>query len=308
MGKDYYDILGISRNSSQSEIKKAYRQLALKYHPDKNKSSEAETKFKEISEAYSILSNDEKKKLYDTYGEAGINANMGTSGFGFQNVDAHNIFTQVFGNNFDFFDSSGFPFGPTPMNMNMNMNMNSRQEMFKQPPAKYDINCSLEMLYNGGTKKVKVTKRVKDLVTHHIRNESNILTVTIKPGWKSGTKMTFHNEGDKLSSSPAQDVIFVIREQKHPRFQRLGDDLKYNINLNITEALCGFTRTVHGIDNQSININIERCSVPGKYHVVKGHGMPRKNGTRGDLMIYYTIDFPSCLSSNQREVIRSLNI
>lgn len=304
MSRNYYDILGISRSSNQNEIKKAYRQLALKYHPDKNKSKEAETKFKEISEAYSILSNTEKKKLYDTYGEAGLNAgaSSNSSGFGFQNVDAHNIFTQVFGNNFDFFDSSGFPFGSTPMNMNMG------PETFKRPPAKYNINCTLEMLYKGGSKKVKITRKVQDPTTQHIRMESNIFTVNIKRGWKSGTKITFHNSGDKLNSGPAQDIVFVIRETPHHIFQRAGDDLKYNIKLSITEALCGFTRTIQGIDTQSININIDRCSIPGNFHIVKGHGMPKKNGSRGDLLVYYTINFPSCLSSNQRDVIRSLNI
>jgi len=297
MGKDYYKILGINKTYSQPDIKKAYRKLALQFHPDKNKSDSAETRFKDISEAYAVLSDKSKKKLYDQYGEDGLK--MGDSdssntysgfnvnqGFRFESMDAHNIFSQVFGN-------SG-------VNRTFNIRTTARDTIHK-------IYCSLEELYVGKTKKMKITKRIQDSNTNSITTVSKLLTIDIKPGWKQGTKIRFNGEGDDLNRRPPDNIVFIIIEKPHDRFTRDGDDLKYNINLSFTESFCGYTRTIEGIDGKKLNISMDTVVLPKNIHALSSNGMPKKNGSRGDLVLTYNIKYPSKLTDKQKEIIKDAN-
>lgn len=300
MGKDYYNILGIKRDANQADIKKMYRKMALQYHPDKNQESGAEDKFKEISEAYAVLSDDKKKKLYDQFGEEGLKADQsgggGFPGFRFHPSDAHNIFSQVFGNR-----------GGMGQSFSFTSNMGNFRNMHRRPVV-HEINCTLEELYTGVTKKMKIRKRIQDSTTNKITNVSKIVNIDIKPGWKSGTNMRFEGAGDELNGQPSQDIIFVIKEKKHSRFERENDNLKYHIVLCIGEALCGFTKNVEGVDGKNIPITVEVCSVPGNIHMVKGNGMPKNDGSRGDLFIQYSIRFPKELTSNQKQMVRLAGI
>ena len=268
MSKDYYKLLNISKKSNQDEIKRAYRKLAMKFHPDKNKSKDAEEKFKSISEAYAILSDTGKKKSYDQFGEDGVNIGRSNSrrnvftqnftsrnGFNFENMDAHNIFTQVFGNNFK-------------------VGSQIKKDIVKR------LECTLEEIYSGCVRKMKISKKIQDGQTNVITTVSNIITIDIKPGWKEGTKIRFKGAGDELNGQPTQDLVFIIIEKTHPKFSRDGDDLKYNITLSLTESLCGFTRVIESIDNQKLNIEMEKVVKQGNIHVVSNMGMPKKYGGR----------------------------
>merc|ERR1711915_459553 len=239
MGKDYYRILGVSRTATDDEIKKAYRKLALKYHPDKNQAAGAEEKFKEIGEAYDVLSDSKKKKIYDQYGEEGLKGGMGSSAgaggmpnFDFGNGQGHSYsyhgdpratFSQFFGgsNPFaSFFSASPGGMGGGTEGMDIDIDeliggiggRNMAGGQFGRPSSfssygggpnkqakvqdktiEREVPVSLEDIAKGAEKKMKISRRI-----HHddgrITTEEKVLKITIKPGWKSGTKVTFNQE------------------------------------------------------------------------------------------------------------------
>ena len=294
MGKNYYNILGVSRNADKKIIKKAYRKLALKYHPDKNKSADAEDKFKSISEAYEVLMDDEKRDIFNRFGEEGLkngsNLNGRNFGFHFRPSNPNNIFRAFFGN-----DSK--PFFNMSHEMPHIFNMNQRPTIITKK-----IKCTLEELYNGRIKKIKISRKIQDN-SGVVRTETNILEINIKPGWKSGTRISFRGAGDILNNKPKQDVQFIIEEKPHPVFNRKGDDLRIIINLNLKEALCGTEKEITTLDGKKLKFAIKNIISPGMTKVYNGEGMPTKYGNRGNLIIKFKILFPTELSDKQKQII-----
>lgn len=270
MGKDYYKILGIARNASDADIKKAYRKMALKYHPDKNKSPNAEEKFKEVSEAYDVLSDKDKKEIYDKYGEEGLKAGGGSSGGGSSgggpgftysyHGNPHETFKMFFGdeNPFENFFNFGGPggsqfrtshFGPMghesmetdddPFGFGMSgghsgMGMPRRKQ--QDSAVVRDLQVSLEDIYKGCTKKLKITRKVLNADGRTTRMEDKILTIDVKPGWKAGTKITFPKEGDQAPHKVPADIVFVIKDKPHPMFTRDGSDIKYKATISLKQV------------------------------------------------------------------------
>ena len=317
MGKDYYKILGLSRGAStgEDEIKKAYRKMALKFHPDKNKSPGAEEKFKEIAEAYEVLSDPKKRQIYDQYGEeglkgrsfkekqkeltyvlytclfllfpggmgghgggggggghGGINSGFGSSGSNFTysfHGDPRATFAEFFGtsnpfesffNMHDMFNDNNDinsihhhhhldPFGSlgggggggtsrTPFrsqSFNVGSHATPKKEKVQDPPVEHDLYVSLEDILKGVTKRMKISRRV---VSNDggIRKEEKVLTINVKPGWKSGTKITFQREGDQAPNKIPADIVFIIRDKPHPLFKREGADLRYTCKVTLKEV------------------------------------------------------------------------
>ena len=272
MGKDYYKILGVARDATEDQIKKGYRKMALKYHPDKNKSPNAEEKFKEISEAYDVLSDKDKRAVYDKYGEEGLKAGGGGGGGGggfhytYQG-DPRQTFKMFFGdeNPFESFFSFGGPGGsrqtftsfggPQQMETDdddpfagfgrpggfggfgMNQGMNSGQRRKQQDSAVVkDLQVSLEDIFKGTTKKLKITRKVLNPDGRSVRTEDKILTIDVKPGWKAGTKITFPKEGDQTPNNVPADIVFVIKDKPHPVFTRDGSDIKYKATISLKQV------------------------------------------------------------------------
>lgn len=246
MGKDYYKILGITKNATDDEIKKAYRKLALKYHPDKNKSAEAEEKFKEVAEAYEVLSDKKKRDIYDAYGEEGLKGGTSgghensTGGFSYTfHGDPRATFAQFFGNTNPFQDFFGFddPFGsgmdenqPFVRLFSMSPNDNispSRKE--QDPPIEYDLSVSLEKILTGCTKNMKITKKI--LKNGRLERVEKVLAINVKPGWKEGTRITFPKEGDQGRNKIPADIIFVIKDKPHNIFKREGMIILFEVLL-----------------------------------------------------------------------------
>ena len=295
MGKDYYKTLGISKNSNEETIKKAYRKMALKYHPDKNNGDD--TKFKEISEAYVVLSDKTKRDKYDNYGVDGLDNTNNNFNFNFNDLDANDIFTSVFGN-------SAFNFTGSGVNISRNIfNIQSMNQTKNE--IVHNVFCSLEELYSGKTKKMKIKKKIQNNMGR-IQIVSEIISIVIKPGWKCGTKIKFCGKGDILLGRKPQDIVFIIKEFSHKYYTRINDDLRYILRLSLLESLCGYKRKIMGIDGKDIELDVESCSNNGSIRKIKGLGMPTKLYNRGDLLIEYDVVYPKKLSMHQRNGIKNI--
>ncbi|KAL5249819.1 hypothetical protein ACHWQZ_G018592 [Mnemiopsis leidyi] len=328
MGKDYYQVLGINKGASAEEIKKAYKKSALKFHPDKNKSPGAEEKFKEIAEAFEVLSDPQKKEIYDKYGEEGLKGGGGGSGGEpqFHNYQFHgdpfatfstffgdqDPFKDLFGEH-DAFAHAGFGSrmgGGMPGGSGMFKNLGRFGNSPKQSPVEKTVSLSLEELYEGCSKKMKITRTI-----HHSNvsstQEENILTLNIKAGWKAGTKMTFPEEGDVFPGRRAQDVVFIVAEKPHAVFKREGDDLHYTAQIPLIDALCGETEiVVPTITQEKVTIPISgACTLkPGAKRKIKGYGMPVSKipCQYGDMLVTMEVVFPPTLSDHQKNELRRI--
>jgi len=343
MGKDYYKILGVDRKATGEEIKKAYRKLALKWHPDRNPDNkeEAEQKFKEIGEAYSVLSDEKKRKNYDQFGEDGIKGPSGFSnasgnGAHFTFTNAEDIFKSFFGNDNPFADMMGgmgngmnsnmasgnmssssfsFPFGDMMGGMGGMGNMHNMGNMggnagFSSQPrkgalVKHNLYCSLEELYHGTTKKMRITRKRLNADGRTTRDDTKTIEINVKQGWKAGTKITYPNEGDEKPGIMPGDIQFIITEKNHARFKRKGNDLVYRQTVSLKQALIGFTVTIDTLDNRRLRIPINKVVSPTYTHKVPNEGMPISKNLpqRGNLLIEFDIVFPQRLSENQKQTI-----
>ncbi|KAI9493605.1 hypothetical protein BDB00DRAFT_763444 [Zychaea mexicana] len=360
MGKDYYAILGVSKDAEEDAIKKAYRKQALKWHPDRNKDKpeEAKKKFQEVGEAFEVLSDKNKRTIYDQYGEEGLKGggppppgaggaggfpggfgggfpgggggggggrtytfNMGGGGPGggfkpFHPSDADDIFKHFFAS----MGGGGMPGmggmggmggrggGMYGDGRRTQQQQQQQQQQRQQPPAiKRPLPISLEDLYKGTTKRLKVTRKIRDGATGRSVSTDKILTINVKPGWKAGTKIRFPGEGDELDNGMTQDIEFVVEEKPHPTFKREGDNLRVTVQLSLAEALTGFSKTITTLDGRRLGVNNSSAVVqPGQESRVSNEGMPNsKTGRKGDLIIKYDVKFPTSLSSAQKDAIKS---
>jgi DnaJ-class molecular chaperone len=160
------------------------------------------------------------------------------------------------------------------------------------------VSCTLEQLFTGCSKKLKITRAVNG------RDEEKVIQLDIKPGWKDGTKVTYPGDGDQLPGRPPQDLIFVIKEQKHPLFIREKDDLIIDHTITLSEALCGFTIKQTGIDGREISLVVDDVVQPGTERRLRGEGMPKKGGGRGDFVVRFKVIFPRTLNRQQKETLK----
>ncbi len=295
-GTDYYKILGVDRNASESEIKKAYRKLAMKYHPDHTKGDkQAEEKFKEISEAYAVLSDKEKRKQYDTYGEAGFHQRYSQEDI-FKDFDFSQILRE-FGFGSAFSDRGGrvrFSFGGSPFGTSFS----GQQSGVKGADLVYELPLTLEEVASGTTRTVTLQ--------HQGKTEN--VAVKIPKGMISGKKLRLAGKGEPGAyGGPAGDLYIKSKVLPHSVFQVDGYDLVVNRNIKLTEALLGTKISVPSIDGRQLNLKIP----PGTRHKTKmrlaGHGLPRmKGGGRGDLYVVIHVEMPRSLNDKQKEFIRQL--
>lgn len=304
--KDYYGILNIPKEATEQQIKKAYKKLAMKWHPDKNVDNPeiAEKKFKEVSEAYQVLSDPEKRKKYDMFGE-----NWDTGGSFNGGVSPEEIFRNFFsGSNFTF-NTSSFNTGSNTRKSNFGPRVNVfSSEGFnpfmggdpfmsdmerKSPPTEVELECTLEELCNGYVKKILFDKKVYDLCGNFSINKEN-LEVKVQPGWKAGTKVTFENHGHSNPGRTCGDLIVIIKEKYHHFYTRNGNDLCCTLDITHTQSKNGFTKTIPCLKNGSKSVNVPPLKYSTDVHIIEKYGMPmRKKGKvcgYGNLIIKFKID------------------
>eukprot|EP01086_Lenisia_limosa_P014446 TRINITY_DN449_c0_g1_i1.p1 TRINITY_DN449_c0_g1~~TRINITY_DN449_c0_g1_i1.p1 ORF type:complete len:335 (-),score=93.75 TRINITY_DN449_c0_g1_i1:74-1078(-) len=332
MGKDFYKILDIDRNADDATIKKAYRKMAMKYHPDKNKDPGAESKFKEAAEAYEVLSDKEKRNLFDQFGEAGINPqaggapganpfggmgggmggmpggfsfNFGSSGGG-GHRDPFDLFREMFnmggsgGGMGDFSDDDE----PSPFQMPFGMG-GSR----KPKATVHTLNLDLEDLYNGAQKKMKVSRDIVNPQTNAPKTTVEVLQIDVKPGWKDGTKITFKGAGNQTSrNTTASDVIFEVKAKPHKHLRREGNDLHFTADIPLVVALTGGHVNVPVFNNRILKVNLREIIAPTSTKVIANEGMPlsKNPSAKGNLVIHFNIHYPTSLSHDKKEALRSL--
>lgn len=333
MGKDYYQTLGIQKNATDDDIKKAYRKLAMKYHPDKNKTPGAEEKFKEVAEAYEVLSDKKKRDVYDLHGEEGLKGGVpgGTAGQNFSYTfhgDPRATFAQFFGSASPFqafFDLGGGgtrmffgeddtdcevgPFARSGHNPFRSQSFNfanpTRKQQRQDPPIEYDLYVTLDQVMSGCTKKMKISRKVIG-VDGSIDKEDKYLTVNVKPGWKAGTRITFQKQGDQYPNKIPADIVFIIRDKPHPTFVREGSDIKYNARVTLKQALTGTSIQVPTLANEPVTLNFQNEIIkPSTTRRLQGHGLPfpKEPSRRGNLIVTFDIKFPEHLTRNVIDIL-----
>eukprot|EP00760_Papus_ankaliazontas_P031209 PhM_4_TR5209/c1_g1_i1/m.50904/K09510/DNAJB4; DnaJ homolog subfamily B member 4 len=337
-GRDFYALLGVSRSATPEEIKRAYKKLALKYHPDKNPGDKAaEQKFKDVAEACEVLSDPDKRKIYDQFGEDGLKGGMptgdasggfpgGAHGFpggtqfhftssgGGGGIDPRAFFSSMFGDGGldELFGSMGggggggggmHGFNFADMGGSGSMGGTGRRRG-KAPDFEQNVSCTLEELFTGCTKKYNVERTLQDG-----RKEKKLFEIQVKAGWKAGTKVRFEGDGGFMDgyASPC-DLVFVIQEKPHT-FRRLGDDLKISHTISLGEALLGTTVKVTDLNGQKLSIAIPPVAKPGKIIKHAGAGMPNsKTGQRGSIIVEVNVRFPDSLNARQQQLIKEAGL
>jgi DnaJ-class molecular chaperone len=304
-GRDFYAILEVPRNADANAIKKAYRRLAMQWHPDKNPGNieEAQARFQEISEAYEVLSDPQKRSDYDRYGEEGLHRaqSTGSAGFGFSR--AQDIFSAFGGFSSMFSDTDdgvfmNFPFGGGSFHFSRGRSRPPPPERMK--PAIESVSCSLEQLFTGTAKDMRYTR------TRDGHPEVTVLHIEIPAGTRSGTEFAFPGEGELTPGYLPQDVVFVVKELTHPRFTRDGDNLRVTMRVALVESLCGVNKSIQGIDGKTIPIRMTRVVTPETALDMRGEARPPATGGRGDLVIKFDVVFPDELDETVKELLTEL--
>jgi molecular chaperone DnaJ len=284
---DYYKLLGVEKNASKDEIKKAYRKLAHKYHPDKKDGDEA--KFKEVNEAYSILSNDQKRAQYDQFGAnfGGFNGAGGAGGQGFGGFD-FSQFTQNGQNvDIDLNDILGSFFG-------------GRGGGFRRQRKGADIAVDTEIEFKdsilGVSKKINVTRRDGS------REE---LTVNVPPGIDAGEMLRYKGKGESIEDGIPGDLYIKIHVKKHPTLQKEGVHLVTEQKIKVTEALLGTKKEIESVDGK-ITIKIPEGVRHGELLRIQGKGVPVTTTRSGDLLVKINIETPKKLSKKAKKAIEEL--
>jgi len=358
--RDYYEVLGVSKDASAEEIKKAYRKKAIQYHPDKNPGDkEAEEKFKEAAEAYEVLSNAQKKQRYDQFGHAGVGgAGGGFSQHDMSMDDIFSMFGDIFGNGFGGGGFSGFGgFG------------NSRTQgrrVHRGSDLRVKVTLNLNEIANGVEKKLKLKKYVACNVCHgtgaeggsdyttcstcrgsgHVTRVSNtllgqmqttttcptcngegqiiknkctnchgegvvrgeeVVTIKIPAGVAEGMQLNVAGKGNTGRHGGVNgDLLVVIQEENHPDLIRDGNNLIYNLFINMPDFILGTTAEIPTVESK-VKVKIEAGTQPEKILRLRGKGLPDINGYgKGDLLVRIHAWIPKKISTEERKMLEKL--
>jgi DnaJ-class molecular chaperone len=313
-----YEILGVPKTANESEIKKAYRTLSLKYHPDRNSSEDAASKIREINDAYETLSDPAKKQQYDSPMQFG---NM-AGGHGEDFPDINNLFQMLFSGGLGMHGGmqqgmrQGMPQGMHGggggpeirifhggQNPFMNGMPHMFQSMQKPAPIIKNLIISLEQAYHGCSVPIEIEKWT---IANDIKSsELETIYITIPPGIDENEILIMHERGNVISENNKGDIKLTIQIQNNTPFIRHGNDLIYKKTICLKEALCGFSFELSHLNGKvfSLNNNTNKTIIkPNFKKVIPKLGMSRNN-TLGNLIIDFDVSFPETLTDEQIKVI-----
>lgn len=345
MKEDYYEILGLSKNATAAEIKKAYRKMAIKYHPDKNPGdSKAEDMFKKSAEAYEVLSNPEKKARYDQFGHQAFDGSGGFGGGGMNMDDIFSQFGDIFGGAFGGGGFGGFGGGG--------------RRTVKGSNLRIRVKLTLEEIANGVEKKIKVKRkkvaqgttyktcstcngtgqvtRVQNTIlgrmqtattcstcggsgqivdqkptnadAHGMLSTEETVSIKIPAGVVDGMQLKVSGKGnDAPGNGIAGDLLVAIEEKDHPTLQREGDNLHYDLYVSIPDATLGASKEIDTVTGK-VRIKIEPGVQSGKILRLRNKGIPSINGYgSGDLLVHVNVWTPKALSKEQRAFFEKMS-
>lgn len=302
--KDYYKILGVDKSATQDEIKKAYRKLAMKYHPDRNPNDKsAEEKFKEITEANEVLSDPEKRKKYDTLG-ANWKQYQHTGG-GFEDFysqfggarkgggttyefsgDINDIFGNMGGGFSDFFESF---FGGSGRRGGFS---GTTQHQQTAVDVEADLNITLEEAFNGSERQINV--------------DGKKLKIKINPGTKDGQKLRLKGLGrSRTTGGNKGDLYLNLHILQHPFYEIKDNDLYYNLDVELYTAVLGGKEHIKTLDGKTVSINIPEGTESESVLRLKSLGLNKSYG-RGDLYVKIHVTVPKDLSKEEKELFKKL--
>ena len=344
--QDFYEVLGISKSATQAEIKKGYRKMAIKYHPDKNPDdTAAEENFKKAAEAYEILSDENKKARYDQYGHAGFEGPQGGGGFGGGGMNMDDIFSQfgdIFGGGFSGFGGGG----------------RQRQARVKGSNLRIRVKLTLEEIAKGVEKKVKVRRKIQAKgvtyktcstcngsgqqmrVTNTILGRMQTATtcsrcsgagemisskpngsdaqglivkeetvsINIPEGVTEGVQLKVGGKGNEApgKNSISGDLLVLIEEIPHKKLKREGVNIHYDLYINFSEAVLGTNKEVETVTGK-VKIKIDSGTQSGKILRLKGKGLPSiEHYGSGDFLIHINVWTPQELSKDQRQFFEKM--
>lgn len=312
--KDYYKVLGVERGASDAEIKSAFRKLALQYHPDRNPNNkQAEEKFKEINEAYEVLSDPEKRSRYEQVGasysrwqQGGGPGNFnwgewtsaqGAPGGGnvrFNVEDLNEIFGGARGGDSPFSDFFQTIFGGMGAQGRRTATQQAGRTRIEQPSYQQDVQISLDEAYRGAERTVMVDGRR--------------LQMKIPAGARTGTKIRMAGAGPTGQDGQPTDLYLVIQVAPDPRFERQGDDLYTDVSIDLYTAVLGGEARVPTPEG-AVMLTIPPGTQPGQTIRLGGRGMPnlRAASNRGDLFARIKIQIPRNLTPEQRQLFEQLS-
>jgi DnaJ-class molecular chaperone len=279
MNKDYYQVLGVSKTATVDEIKKAYRKLAVQYHPDKNKSKEAEEKFKEINQAYEVLGNPQKRQQYDQFGAAAFeNGGRGGAGGPFGGFGGQQgPFSYTYTTN----DSQGFDFGGFSDPFDIFEQFFGGGTPFGRRKPVYSLRIEFMEAVKGTTKTVNIDGKKRD--------------IKVPAGVNEGSRIQF------------SDFDIIISVSQSSKFRREGYDIVTELKIPMAEAALGGVEEVETIDGK-VKLKIPQGTQPGTLIRIKGKGVKHVNSTsRGDHYVRVQIEVPAKLSPRQKELLEEFN-
>lgn len=306
---DYYKLLGVEKSASPEEIKKAYRKLALKYHPDRNKGNkEAEEQFKKISEAYAVLSDKEKRQQYDTVGSAGFQQRYSQEDI-FRNVDLSDILREFginFGGGRTTFRSSGMGGGFEDLFRQPGAGGRAGQgfQDFRQQPQVKGNDLSLELPITLD----EVLRGAEKTISLGRGSAAEKVSVKIPAGIESGKKLRISGKGSPSPmGGPPGDLFLLIRVEPHQTFTREGSHLSMDLQIPYSAAVLGAEVGVPTLEGKQLKVKVPAGCQPQAKLRLRKHGLPDSpGGERGDLLVKILVAVPKSLSDEQRELVQKL--
>lgn len=343
MKRDYYEVLGISKSATADEIKKAYRKMALQYHPDKNPGdTAAEEKFKEAAEAYEVLSDANKKARYDQYGHAGTSGSGGFGGGFGGGMSMEDIFSQfgdIFGGGFGGFSSSSQrqELRGTNLRVRIKLNLeemvNGTQKTIKVKKMKVapGVTSKTCPVCNGAGMQIKVmntvfgqmqtqaqcgncggTGKVADKIpaganSQGLIKEDEEVTINIPAGARDGIQLNVRGKGNDapFGGGTPGDLLVVVDEEADANIKREGDNLHQELYISFAEAALGTSKEIPTVDSK-VKIKIEAGTQSGKILRLAGKGLPSLDSYgKGDMFVHINVWTPQKLSKEQKEFFES---